>query len=101
MRKFTTLLFLCAVLLCGAKNLVYHDARQFPLLGTVVSVEEGYTRFPKTLKTQVKRELLYTLGTNTAGMAIRFSSDATSLGAKWVSTLELEVISPITIIPFL
>ncbi len=91
MRKFTTLLFLCAVLLCGAKNQVYHDARQFPLLGSVVSAEEGFTRFPDSLKSQVKRELLYTLGTNTAGMAIRFSSDATALSAKWVSTLELEM----------
>ena len=91
MRKFTTLLFLCAVLLCGAKNQVYHDARQFPLLGSVVPAEEGFTRFPDSLKSQVKRELLYTLGTNTAGMAIRFSSDATALSAKWVSTLELEM----------
>lgn len=91
MKKFLSLLFACTVMVCGAKNLVYHDARQFPLLGSVVPVEEGYTRFPKALKSQVKRELLYTLGTNTAGMAIRFSSDATALSAKWVSTLELEM----------
>ncbi len=81
----------CTCLVCSAKNLVYHDARQFPVLGTVVLVEEGYTRFPDSLKNQVERELLYTLGTNTAGMAIRFSSDATALSAKWVSTLELEM----------
>lgn len=81
----------CTGLVCSAKNLVYHDARQFPVLGTVVPVEEGYTRFPDSLKNQVERELLYTLGTNTAGMAIRFSSDATALSAKWVSTLELEM----------
>ena len=81
----------CAGLVCSAKKLVYHDARQFPVLGTVVPVEEGYTRFPDSLKNQVERELLYTLGTNTAGMAIRFSSDATALSAKWVSTLELEM----------
>ena len=91
MRKFLTLMLACTCLVCSAKNLVYHDARQFPVLGTVVLVEEGYTRFPDSLKNQVERELLYTLGTNTAGMAIRFSSDATALSAKWVSTLELEM----------
>lgn len=72
-------------------NLVYHDARQFPLFGSVVPVEDGFVRFPDSLKSQVKREFLYTLGTNTAGMSIRFSSDATSLGAKWLSTIELEM----------
>lgn len=91
MKKFVSLLFMCTIFMCGAKNLVYHDARQFPLLGSVVPVEEGYTRFPDSLKNQVKRELLYTLGTNTAGMSIRFSSDATALSAKWISTQELEM----------
>lgn len=91
MRKIFALLFVCTVVMCSAKKLVYHDARQFPLLGSVVPVEEGYTRFPDSLKTQVKRELLYTLGTNTAGMSIRFSTDATALSAKWVSTQELEM----------
>ena len=91
MRKILTLMFLSVVLMGSAKELVYHDARQFPLYGSVVPVENGYTRFPDSLKSQVKRELLYTLGTNTAGMAIRFSSDATALSAKWVSTLELEM----------
>ncbi|MBR5552018.1 MAG: SGNH/GDSL hydrolase family protein [Muribaculaceae bacterium] len=91
MKKILALLLVCTTLVSGAKNLVYHDARKFPVLGTVVSVENGYTRFPDTLKTMVKRELLYTLGTNTAGMSIRFSSDATALSAKWVSTLELEM----------
>ena len=81
MRKILTLMFLCAIVVCSAKNLAYHDARQFPLLGSVVPVEEGYTRFPKEMKDLVKRELLYSLGTNTAGMAIRFSSDATALSA--------------------
>ncbi len=91
MRKSLTLLFLCAIFVCGAKNFIYHDARQYPLYGSVVPVEEGFTRFPKEMKEKVERELLYTLGTNTAGMAIRFSSDATDLSAKWVSTLELEM----------
>ncbi len=91
MRNYILMSFLCAVMVCGATNFVYHDARKFPLLGSVVPVENGYTRFPDSLKTQVKRELLYTLGTNTAGMSIRFASDATDIGAKWVSTLELEM----------
>ena len=91
MKKILTLVLLCTIMSCGAKKLVYHDARQFPLLGSVVPVEEGYSRFPDSLKNQVKRELLYTLGTNTAGMSIRFSSDATALSAKWISTQELEM----------
>lgn len=92
MRKIVfTLALLSSIMAFAADNLIYHDTRQFPLYGSVVPVEEGFTRFPDSLKSQVKRELLYTLGTNTAGMSIRFSTDATSLSAKWVSTLELEM----------
>ncbi|MBR1964317.1 MAG: SGNH/GDSL hydrolase family protein [Muribaculaceae bacterium] len=91
MKKILLTIGLMASAMSYAAEPVYHDARQFPVLGTVVPVEEGYTRFPKELKSQVKRELLYTLGTNTAGMAIRFASDATALSAKWVSTQELEM----------
>ena len=86
-----TLALFSSIITVAANNLVYHDASQFPLYGSVVPAEDGFTRFPDSLKSQVKRELLYTLGTNTAGMSIRFSSDATSLSAKWKSTLELEM----------
>ena len=54
MKKILTLLLVCTTLVSGAKNLVYQDARKFPVLGTVVSVENGYTRFPDTLKTMVR-----------------------------------------------
>lgn len=91
MKKILSMTLVCITFMCSAQKFEYHDARQFPLYGSVVPVVEGFTRFPDSLKSQVKRELLYTLGTNTAGMSIRFSSDATSLSAKWLSTLELEM----------
>lgn len=91
MRKLLIMTLACIAFVSNAQEMAYHDARQFPLYGSVVPVEDGFTRFPDSLKSQVKRELLYTLGTNTAGMSIRFSSDATALSAKWISTLELEM----------
>lgn len=64
-------------------QLTYHSADSFPLLGKISeNTETRYERLPQELK-KLSREAVWYLGKNTAGLAIRFSSDATSIGARW------------------
>ena len=93
MRKFSVLLFALLISLGGisAKDMIYHDATQFPLYGTAVKNDSvTFTRLPDSLKTKVRKEL-YDLGTNTAGLFIRFSSNATKMKVKWNSTFNVEM----------
>ncbi len=64
-------------------QLVYHDASQFSLIGKATkNTETLYERLPSVLE-EVTRKPVWNLGKNTAGLAIRFASDAQTLGAKW------------------
>ncbi|MDR1518181.1 MAG: SGNH/GDSL hydrolase family protein [Dysgonamonadaceae bacterium] len=64
-------------------QLVYHNADQFPLLGKISDkTETRYERLPSNIKEKT-RPPVWGLGKNTAGLAIRFSSDATSIGLRW------------------
>ena len=88
-------LFLSASLLLAgsamAKDMVYHDATKFPLYGTAVKNDSvTYTRLPDSLKTKVRKEL-YNLGTNTAGLFIRFATNAKKMKVKWKSTFNVEM----------
>lgn len=66
-------------------DLVYYDAREFPILGTVCADgEHPYWRLPDSLESRCRPEL-FALGKNSAGIAVRFASDATSIGAGWRS----------------
>lgn len=57
----------------------------FPVYGTLAKSDSiAYVRLPDSLCTQVRPDL-YALGKNTAGMYIRFASDASAIGAKWKS----------------
>ncbi len=95
MRKFVTLLCLSLLIMGGVSakelKLVYHDATKFPLYGSAVQGDSlTYTRVPSSLKTKVRKEL-YDLGTNTAGLFIRFSSNTTTMKVKWKSTFNVEM----------
>ena len=75
MKKFLTLVCASLIAISGAKanDMIYHDASKFPLYGSAVKNDSlTYTRLPDSLKTKIRKEL-YDLGTNTAGMFIRFS----------------------------
>ncbi|MDR3338743.1 MAG: SGNH/GDSL hydrolase family protein, partial [Candidatus Symbiothrix sp.] len=62
---------------------VYYSADSFPLLGKVSEhTETRYERLPERLK-NISREKLWSLGKNTAGLAIRFRSNTTSIAAGW------------------
>ncbi|MDE6831583.1 MAG: SGNH/GDSL hydrolase family protein, partial [Muribaculaceae bacterium] len=69
-------------------NTVWHSADTLPLLGKGIdpaSTVMRYQRLPDSMKTKVKRDAVYYLGTNSAGMAIRFASDAPAIDIKWKS----------------
>lgn len=67
---------------------VWHDADTLPLIGKGIdpnSTARRYQRLPDSLKTKVKRDAVYYLGTNSSGMAIRFSSNSPTIKARWKS----------------
>ena len=73
----------------GAGNPVYVSADSFPLLGRGIADDASasrYQRLPDSLKTQVARPYLWELGTNTAGMAVRFATDSPYVNARWRNT---------------
>lgn len=93
MKKIATLLCASLISLGGifAKDMIYHDATKFPLYGSAVKNDSvTFTRLPDSLKHKVRKEL-YDLGTNTAGLFIRFSSNATKMKVKWNSTFNCEM----------
>ncbi len=89
MKLFTTLLVATAtVLSANAGGKIWHSADSLPLLGKGIdpaSTVMRYQRLPDSLKTKVKRDAVYYLGTNSAGMAIRFASDAPAIDVKWTN----------------
>lgn len=69
--------------LCAAAQLVYHDAAEFPLYGKAVEqTYHRYTRLPESLK-GVTRDPVWNLGLNSAGLAIRFRSNSTTIAVRW------------------
>lgn len=64
----------------------YVDANQFPLYGKVYEDSNPrYNRIPAGLANGL-RAPLGNLGTNSSGLAIRFRSNSTSVGVKWINT---------------
>lgn len=62
------------------------DASQLMIMGKGFENSMGtYDRLPIELKSEFREKLQY-LGHNSAGIAIRFSSNSTSISAKWVVT---------------
>lgn len=93
MRKIALLLLISLISIGGmsAKELVYHDATKFPLYGSAVKNDSlTYTRLPVSLKGKIRKEL-YDLGTNTAGLFIRFATNTTEMKVKWKSAYNIEM----------
>ncbi len=66
-------------------QLAYYDASDFPILGKATeSTTAHYDRFPDSLKS-ISRPILWKLSRNSAGMAIRFRSNSTTIAAKWIN----------------
>ena len=65
-----------------ASELVYTDARELMLINQGFdNTELYYSRLPADMKMSPVRR--YDLGLNSAGLAVRFSTDAKAIGAKW------------------
>lgn len=83
---FAALLAIACVTGAGAiktADMEWHDASGLPVTGSACpGTQRLYQRLPDSLKGRVRDEL-WALGQNTAGLAIRFSSDAGALGLKW------------------
>ena len=64
-------------------QLKYYDAAKFPLYGKATkNTENRYERLPDSLK-HVSRKPVWNLSRNSAGLAIRFCSNSTTIAAKW------------------
>lgn len=80
-----TKLFLMGLLLTTmlSAQTVYHDASAFPLLGKAnEATATRYERLPDSLQ-HVSRKPLWDLGRHSAGLALRFRSNSTSIAAQW------------------
>lgn len=89
LRSSFILLSTCVALAASAvktDDLKWSDMREFPLYGTVAKDQSiNYVRVPDSVREVIRPEL-QNLATNTAGMYIRFASDASAIGAKWKAT---------------
>lgn len=92
MKKIIFLLLSLAAVVSTAtaadNNTIWHSADTLPLIGKGIdpaSTAMRYQRLPDSMKTRVTRDAVYYLGTNSAGMAIRFASDAPAIDIKWKS----------------
>ncbi|MDR0974063.1 MAG: SGNH/GDSL hydrolase family protein [Prevotellaceae bacterium] len=66
-------------------QIVYHNADQFPLLGKATThTLTRYERLPDSLEHKLRPQL-WSLGRNSAGLAIRFRSNSTTIAAHWES----------------
>ncbi len=91
MKKHIILIALLLLSLTVNSQIVYHDASAFPLLGKATqNTTTRYERLPDSLK-NISRKPLWDLGQNSAGLAIRFSSNSTTIAAKWDLLLNREL----------
>ena len=82
MKPFLLVIALALVWQINAQ-VAYYNADQFPLLGkTSDDTETRYERLPAYLK-EVTRPPVWDLGKSSAGLAIRFNSNSTTISAKW------------------
>ena len=85
MKKTLTFL-LAAVLGLNLSAQVFTDASAFPVYGKVSeATKTRYQRLPAALE-GVSRDAVWRLGTQSAGLYLRFRSNSTSIHARWTST---------------
>jgi lysophospholipase L1-like esterase len=83
MMKRIFIFILSFVAVSAEAQLIYYDAAEFPILGKATQqTETRYERLPDSLK-NISRPPVWSLGKNTAGLAVRFSSNSSSIAAKW------------------
>lgn len=81
-------IFISSFLLFSLKTRaeVYYGLDHVEVIGTAVNDSTNIlARLPDSLRSRL-RPALWNLGKNTAGMALRFSTDASTISAKWTSS---------------
>lgn len=74
-----------SVALIATSQMRYVPLADYPLLGSLAqNNERRYTRLPDSLQGVVRDEL-WRLGRNSAGMAVRFATDASDIDVRWTS----------------
>ena len=67
----------------GGKRVYYYNTDSLPLLGKATNETlSRYERLPDSLE-KISRPVLWELGRNSAGLAIRFNTSSTFIAAKW------------------
>ena len=64
-----------------ADSLKFYDGQMFPIIGKYHS-ETSYNRFPEKFKTTIRKEV-WGLGEHSAGMSIRFRTNASQITIRW------------------
>ncbi|MGN7818647.1 SGNH/GDSL hydrolase family protein [Chitinophaga sp. 22536] len=81
MLSLMLLLVCCSSLFAQSPALVYQDAMDFPVIGKYHQ-EHNYNRLPAKYEKTV-RPAVWSLSRNSAGIAVRFRTNATTIGARW------------------
>lgn len=86
MNRLLSLLFACSFCVASwATDFVYHSLEGMPVLGTAApDASKAYSRLPDSLLSRIRQDL-WDLGQHSAGLSIRFRSDASDIAAKWHS----------------
>ncbi len=93
---FFLLVLFVAVPAAGLKaqseqDMKFTDARELMVIGKAFEKSIGpYGRLPETLEKEFRKDLIY-LGRNSAGVAVRFSSDSPEISARWTLTNNLSM----------
>ena len=90
MKRIVAVAMVMLGLALGARaqeGVVYRDAAEFPVYGKAYQEDGGprYRRLPERLH-GVSREPVWRLGCNSAGLYVRFRSDAPEIHARWTNT---------------
>jgi hypothetical protein len=65
----------------SADSLKFYDGQMFPVIGKYHS-ETTYARFPEKFKNSIRKEV-WGLGQHSAGMSIRFRTNASQITVRW------------------
>jgi len=93
MKRIICLLALAAAFCYSvyAQDFVFTDASTLPLYGKIQKeTYETYSRLPQNMESTV-REAVWNLGRQSAGLYIRFTSDAGNFRFKWTSTFKKDL----------
>lgn len=83
MFRIAFLILFSVLCLFTTAQVKYYNADQFPLIGKISNeTETRYERLPACLKTKCRKPV-WSLGKNTAGLAVRFRTNSTSISLQW------------------